>query len=414
MQSKTGECRQVESLMARKDYFILIGLVIFNLILRLFRLDSPTDAFFDERVFYLDAAKSYLTGFTDPNFEHPPLGKIFIAAGIWLFGDNPWGWRLPSVVFGTLGIVITYLLAKKIFKRTKIAVLSSFFITFDFLWFIHSRAALLEIFLATFSLITLYFFWNYYQDRKFRDLVLTGVFLGLALGVKWSAIFVLLGIVILLVLEGVKQDLRGLVGKLSLMASLTFLVYFLTYIPFLTQNHTPLQVWDRQVKIWTYHTKDIQKNAYGAIRPYLWVLNPPHTFYHPEKNSSQYILGLANPFLFWGGLLALSYYARKIIKGWKKEIGFLLIFIFSLYVPWFLVGRYVFFYYFLAGLPLLSILLAKGLVDLDLAEGKWGKMALSLRSGFITGNVLGFILFYPLLTALPVTTIYLQVLFGAS
>lgn len=404
--------------MSRKDYLLIAGLVVSNLILRLFRLDSPAEAFFDERVFYLDAARSYLTGFTDPNFEHPPLGKILISLGIWVFGDNPWGWRVPSALFGTLGIIVTYLLAKKIFKSTKIAVLSSFFLTFDFLWFIHSRAALLEIFLATFSLLAIYFFWNYYREGKFKNLVLTGVFLGLALAVKWSAVFVLLGMGVWLLAKregrGGLEGLEGVGRRLIVISLVSLSIYFLSYLPYLSQNHALPQVWERQVKIWNYHTREIQPDAYGALRPYLWWLNPPQLFYHPEADSKKYILGLANPFLFWGGLIALTIYLKKLKKSWNREIGFLVVFIFSLYLPWFLVGRYVFFYYFLTGLPLLAILLAKGLTDLEYAQGKWGKRVKSLRSGFITGNALGFFLFYPLLSALPVTSLYLAVLFGGS
>ena len=190
--------------MTRKGWLVVWGLVGSNLLLRLLRLDSPAEDFFDENVFYVAAAKSYLTGFTDPNFEHPPLGKLIIALGIQTLGDNPWGWRVMSVLFGTLGIVVTYLLAKRIFHSTKIALLASFLLTFDFLWFVFSRTALLEIFLAVFSLTALYFLWNYYQSEKGRDLILFSLFVGLAVAVKWSGALFLLAFCVLVASKGLK------------------------------------------------------------------------------------------------------------------------------------------------------------------------------------------------------------------
>ncbi len=39
---------------------------------------------------------------------HPPLGRHLIAAGILLFGDDPFGWRIASVIAGASGIVLAY------------------------------------------------------------------------------------------------------------------------------------------------------------------------------------------------------------------------------------------------------------------------------------------------------------------
>ena len=41
----------------------------------------------------------------DPNAEHPQLAKLIIAGGIKVFGDNPWGWRLGSVLFGMIALI---------------------------------------------------------------------------------------------------------------------------------------------------------------------------------------------------------------------------------------------------------------------------------------------------------------------
>jgi dolichyl-phosphate-mannose--protein O-mannosyl transferase len=315
-----------------------------------------------------------------------------------------------------LGVITTYLLAKKLFNSTKVALLAAFFLTFDFLWFVHSRIALPEIFLAVFSLLACLFFWNYYQQKRNRDIILFSFFLGLALAVKWSAGFIFIGVVIFIVISSLKIiSVKGVTKQLAplfLSVLILVVVYFLTYTPYLTQGHTLLQVWQRQVRILHYHTVEIKPNATGATRPYLWPFNPLHFYYHPVTSNNQYVIAFANPLLLWGSFIALICYLKVLFKKWKESLALPIILVLSLYLPWFLISRYTFFYYFLSALPFLAIILAYGLVDLEKAKGRWGQRLLRLRSGFITGNVLGFFLFYPLLTALPVMIWYVTLLLG--
>ena len=67
------------------------------------RLGTPSKIVFDE-VHYLPAARRLIALTSRLNPEHPLLGKEFIALGMLLFGDGPWGWRLPNALLGTLGL----------------------------------------------------------------------------------------------------------------------------------------------------------------------------------------------------------------------------------------------------------------------------------------------------------------------
>ncbi|GAI29899.1 unnamed protein product, partial [marine sediment metagenome] len=60
---------------------------------------QPTELVFDEQ-HYVTEARSILQGGDDLHWEHPPLGKLFIVFGMFLFGDNPLGWRFFSILFG--------------------------------------------------------------------------------------------------------------------------------------------------------------------------------------------------------------------------------------------------------------------------------------------------------------------------
>lgn len=90
----------------------------------------------------------------DPNTEHPPLGKAIIAGSMAAFGDNPYGWRVPAVVFGTATIGLVALTVVGLGGGSSAAALmAAFFLAFDNLAFVHSRIATLDIFVVTFSLV---------------------------------------------------------------------------------------------------------------------------------------------------------------------------------------------------------------------------------------------------------------------
>ena len=51
---------------------------------------------------------------------HPQVGKWLIAAGEQVFGFNSFGWRVSSLVFGTLFILVTIRLVRRVSRSTLI------------------------------------------------------------------------------------------------------------------------------------------------------------------------------------------------------------------------------------------------------------------------------------------------------
>lgn len=47
-------------------------------------------------------------------WNHPPLALWLIAAGVRLLGNGAWGWRLPSALFGSVGVALAYLLGLRL------------------------------------------------------------------------------------------------------------------------------------------------------------------------------------------------------------------------------------------------------------------------------------------------------------
>lgn len=152
---------------------LLIGLLAFWLRIR--NVGYPGYLIFDETYYAKDAYTLLRLGYeaswpddandqikmgvtdiytTDPSFiVHPQLGKWLIAAGEHLFGMNAFGWRFASVVFGTLLVMATIRLARRLSRSTLVGALAGIFLTFDGLSFVMSRIALLDIFEATFTVL---------------------------------------------------------------------------------------------------------------------------------------------------------------------------------------------------------------------------------------------------------------------
>lgn len=143
---------------------------------------------------------------------HPPLGKWMIGAGIKIFGDNPFGWRFAAALIGTVSAVILMRLARRMFGSTLLGGFAGTLLALDGMEFVQSRVALLDIFVMFFELIALA---TLVLDREHgrrllaRKLaagasnafpgprlgfrywrLLTGAFLGCALAVKWTGLYV--------------------------------------------------------------------------------------------------------------------------------------------------------------------------------------------------------------------------------
>ena len=83
---------------------------------------------------------------TGPEFVvHPPLGKETIAVGEWLFGLTPFGWRLMVAILGSLAILMTARIARRMTRSNLLGCVAGLLLALDGLEFVMSRTALLDI-----------------------------------------------------------------------------------------------------------------------------------------------------------------------------------------------------------------------------------------------------------------------------
>jgi dolichyl-phosphate-mannose-protein mannosyltransferase len=144
----------------------------------------------------------------DPSMiVHPEVGKWLIALGIKLFGMDPVGWRTASAVVGALMVLLICRFVRRVSGSTVLGLVAGLVLAFDGLHLVLSRIALLDIFLAFFILCGVH---CVVADRQWLRVRLAsgstmsgvrvlwrpwllagGVSFGLAVGTKWSGLYVL-------------------------------------------------------------------------------------------------------------------------------------------------------------------------------------------------------------------------------
>ena len=193
---------------------------------RFWGIAVPSGKQFDEVYYATEAQELLRYGYeNNPAFMfivHPSAGKWAIAVTSAIFGDNETGWRVAPAVAGTVSVFLIIRIARRMFHSNLLGGLAGLLLTMDGVSLVQSRIALLDIFLQLFVLAgfgALVADRDQFRERLGRYLgdggdardviprlgprpwrLVGGVMLGLALGVKWSALsfcvaFILLSLV---------------------------------------------------------------------------------------------------------------------------------------------------------------------------------------------------------------------------
>jgi dolichyl-phosphate-mannose-protein mannosyltransferase len=123
---------------------------------------------------------------------HPPAGKLLMSVGIRIFGYNAFGWRSMAALFGSLSVLVIYLIARRLWGSRWLAAAAAVLLGVEGLQFVQSRLAMLDIFLSFFILLGV---WLLLEDRARSPgrtglrwwRLASGVALGLAVSSKWAA-----------------------------------------------------------------------------------------------------------------------------------------------------------------------------------------------------------------------------------
>jgi len=399
--------------------------------------------YFDE-LYHARTAYEHLHGVDPYENTHPPLGKVFIMAGIALFGMNTFGWRIVGTLFGIGMVPIFYLFGKRLFKNSEYALLGAVLFAFDFMHFTQTRIATIDVYAVFFIIVMYYFMYQYYSMDFFRDglkatlkpLGLAGVFFGLGAASKWICIYAGGGLAVLLAMSfwsrykeyreakaAGRPGYDGFYGNVvrTLLFCIVFFIlipvgiYLLSYIPYyLCEKHYGLQdVWNFQKYMWHYHSTLVATHPYQSSW-YSWPFTLRPMWYYwggdamPEGLVST-LTASGNPAVWWACSICTVILAVQRLRGKIKgspALTVLFVGVLANYLPWVLVTRCTFIYHFFATVPFITLcgvyLLQRW--EMKNPSVKWVKWA------WMAAAVLLFALLYPGLSGLPVSEGYAKFL----
>jgi dolichyl-phosphate-mannose-protein mannosyltransferase len=244
-------------------------------VLALIRIEIPTDRYFDEQ-FYIPAAARLLLGFDLVNREHPMLAKELMALSLAIFGNQPFGWRIGSVVAGSLGLFAAMRAMWWYSANRQTTLIFGVLLATHGLLLSLARMAMLDAYMFAFAAWAVMLF----AQRSFAA---SGAVFGLALACKWSVLPVI-GIFGLIALLN-DRSWRPILW----FAMLPLLVYFLTFLPGFFVEHDPLTLVGLLPLQWEmaqYLAKPMRFHPYGSAW-WHWVLNlRPMWLFHNEIDGA--------------------------------------------------------------------------------------------------------------------------------
>ncbi len=409
--------------------------------LRFWHIGTPREFSFDETYYAKDAwslvNNGYVTTYSDNANDqilaghpldsfthtasmvvHPQVGKYLIGLSELIFGMNPTGWRIPSAVVGTLMILVLIRLIRRMTGSMLLAGIGGLLLTFDGLQFVLSRLALLDIFVAFFSLLAVHLLVmdrDWVRERMVRRLpaggvtggwgpvllyrpwrLMAGITFGLAVGTKWSALYVLaaFGLLVLFWDAGLRRAIgvRRWFASSALIDGLPAFVYLVvvalvvyvaswtgllihykdyeqalantqyteywgSYVTTQTHGFIPQllralrDLWHYHEAVFNFHTEFLNDATHPyQSSPWGWpLLNRPvgvslQSNIAPGVDGCTAVAGstclkqvllLGTPVLWWAGVPALLYAAYAWIARRDWRFGVALIGFLAGWLPWF-------------------------------------------------------------------------------
>lgn len=409
--------------MSKKLVSFIVLLTLFSFAIRLFRITEPKEFYFDE-VYHVVTAKAIADNNPDAynpfakapiedtafDWLHPPLAKLIQAGSIKIFGDEPLGWRLPSVIFGTAIIPATFVLANILFGPM-VAIFAATTIAFENLTFVMSRITMNDIFLAFFVVCSFIFAFLYAQKKDFINLLFTAIFLGFAVSTKWSGLYAVMAILAFFSFIEFR-DKKKFNFKLILIIIIPFFMYFGSYGQYFLQGYSLNEFIGLHKQIWWYQNREDLTHSYGTTSLFCvpdgldgpktwcpWFLNIRGVYFSFEQYGNAkagYIYALGNPIVFWLGVVSVAYLLGKFTQAKSLKMLLILIGYFIFWVPWIFAPRILFLYHYLPSIPFLTIALGYELRDIYNTRFKYVALFLILII------IATFFYFYPISSGLPI------------
>jgi len=394
----------------------ILGLVLLaSLLCRLVNINTPNGYIFDER-YYVNAARVILgiplpvekpplpyadqAPGIDPNHEHPPLGKVLIAASIRAYGDTPFGWRFPSVLMGMLCILLLYGIVVAAGGDEWLGVMAATIFSLDNLVLVHSRIATLDIFLTGFFLLGA---WAMLRGWP----LLAGMGMALATLVKLTGIYGLVAVLVYVAGLAVwewretRSWPRASLQKVGWLL-VGYVPVFFVGLWMLDLAVTPYHTLWAHLQFMTHYGFSLSRPSGPANQesyPWQWLLNQVQETYFvvnteikvngivTETRPAISFLGAMNPVIIGAFPLGFFYSLWRLWRFKDKLSLWVVAWVAGVYLPFYPLSmgehRISYLFYFLPTIPAVAVSLAQLLREGGLPRlVMWGYLAMVLV-GFI-------------------------------
>jgi len=297
------------------------------------------------------------------------------------------------------------------------AVLATGLLLLDGVFLVQSRIAMTNVFAVLFQLLSALMVVRAAGVRRLSAGAMAGagIALGLALSTRWTSLWAwsFLGLVFLALRYGRRREPSPDIaapepGPLWREAALLVLafavlpaaVYLLSYVPWMRQGHSVMDVVRVQREIWSYHANLRATHTYYSAW-WTWPLlyRPTWYFWSSGPDFVRGIVALGNPAIWWASVPASLWSLLGGIRSRQPRLVFAGAGFFFLYLPWGISPRTLnFSHYLFEAIPYACLSLG------FLLDREWDA-ATARRFGawaYVATVALLFLLFLPFLTALPV------------
>jgi dolichyl-phosphate-mannose-protein mannosyltransferase len=357
---------------------LIVALVLLTIALsaavRFTSLDAFPSYVFDEYYYAHDAA-ALLRGELGPrgaeswrpgaarSIAHPELGTLAIAAGIALFGDGPWGWRVPAALAGTLLIALVYPLARRLFLPPVWALAATVLAAADTMLIVESRLAVLDAFVALGSAACVYCALRATSSPSFaRWTVLCGLAGGAAVASKWSGALAIFAALVILALCARRLGARRLIAAVTAIPALSLGLYLASYAGYFLSGHS-FGDWLHLQRYMLGFNWGVRGTVSFASRPVTWLFDVHPIWYRYLEGSSGVVgqISIGNPLLWWAAALALVVLGVLALVRRDLRLGLPPLLVALLYLPWLATSRQAYIFYMTPVVPFLAILVASAL-----------------------------------------------------
>jgi len=229
------------------------------------------------------------------NAFYPPMFDMITAGFFDIGGVSVFAGRFVSVTFALLSLWVVFEMANRMYGP-KIALISSVLLGLmpGFVWL--SRVAMIETMLVFFFTVTMFFFFNWIRTHRNRDLILSGLTLGIGFLVKYQMLVA--GVIMIASIFILSRDyLKAKLSKMPLLiVAVALVVIPWIFISYQIYASGMLDQW-----IYALSIGNPEKSLYSTRFPlpifYFIEITWPYSNVHPIS-LLLYIVGLLGLGLF--------------------------------------------------------------------------------------------------------------------